>query len=102
MSSRRGVWVFVLFLTLVGAGVFAAALALRQPRPRATSPAVVVWNVPQELIEAEPPHGPFGFGWYRTRPTVLDAVRTLDRIATDRRVKALVLHIDGVDWGWAK
>src|SRR5437867_12351971 len=103
MSARRGVWAIVLLLTVVGAAGFAAALALRGPRPSAASPVVLVWNVPDELVEGEPPHRLFGYGWFRhLHPTVLDVVRTLDRAATDRRVRALVLHIAGVDWGWGK
>ena len=103
MSSRRGVWAFVLIISLVGAAVFSAALALRGPRPRPAAPAVLVWDVPSTLVEGEPPHRLFGYGWFRrSHPTVFDAVRTLDRAATDDHVKALVLHIDGLDWGWAK
>ena len=105
MSSRRGVWAFVLVITLVGACVFAAAIALRGPsHAHATaSQSVLVWNVPSDLVEGEPPRRLFGYGWLRrVNPTVLDAVRTLDRAANDHHVEALVLHIDGVDWGWAK
>src|SRR5258705_4343469 len=103
MSARRGVWAIVLLLTLVGAAVFWAALALQGPRPRPAAPVVLVWDVPETIIEGEPPRRLFGYGWLRrTRPTVLDAVRALDRAAVDHRVKAIVLHIDGLDWGWAK
>src|SRR5947207_15001165 len=103
MSARRGVWAIVLLITLVGVAVFAAALALHGPRPQAESPTVLVWNVPETLVEGEPPHRLFGYGWLRRmRPTVLDAVRSLDRAATDHHVRALVLHIDGLDWGWGK
>jgi protease IV len=103
MSARRSVWIFVLVITLVGGAVFTAALALRGPRPRAVAPAVLVWNVPETLVEGAPPRHLFGYGWLRrTQPTVLDVVRTLDRAAADRRVKAIVLHIDGLDWGWGK
>lgn len=103
MSTRRGTWAIVLLITLVGVVVFAIALALHGPRPQPSAPSVLVWNVPEVLVEGEPPHRLFGYGWLRrTRPSVLDAVRSLDRAATDHRVKALVLHIDGLDWGWGK
>src|SRR5262249_34923306 len=99
MSTRRGVWAIVLLITLVGVAVFAAALALHGPRVSPAMPTVLVWNVPEDLVEGEPPHHLFGYGWLRrSRPTVLDAVRSLDRAATDRRVRALVLHIDGLSW----
>ena len=103
MSARRGVWTFVLIITLVGAGVFTAALALRGPRPRPVTPVVLVWEVPETLVEGEPARHLFGYGWFRrAHPTVLDCMRTLDRAASDRRVKGVVLHIDGLDWGWGK
>src|SRR5690242_7180838 len=103
MAGRRGVWAFVLTIRIVGVAVFAAAFALRAPRAHPAAPAVLVWNVPATLVEGEPPRHLFGAGWFRrTHPTVLDAMRTLDRAATDHRIRALVLHIDGVDWGWAK
>ncbi len=103
MSSRRGVWAFVLIISLAGVAVFSAALALRGPRPRPAAPAVLVWDVPSTIVDGEPPHRLFGYGWFRrSHPTVFDVVRTLDRAAGDDHVRALVLHIDGLDWGWGK
>ena len=106
MAARRGVWAFVLIITIVGIAVFAAALALRGPRTRnhaPAAPAVLVWNVPSTIVEGEPPHRLFGMDWLRrSQPSVLDIVRALDRAATDHHVRALVLHIDRLDWGWGK
>jgi protease-4 len=41
-------------------------------------------------------------GFRPTRPTLFDFTSALRSAARDDRVKALVLHVDNVDWGWAK
>ena len=104
MSSRRGVWLFVIALFLVGGGVLVAAFAVRGDRSQPVSTrTVLVWDVPDELSEGEPPHRLLGLGWLRrTRPAMFDVIRVLDRAAHDDRVRALVLHVQDLDWGWGR
>ncbi len=103
MASSRGVWWFVLLVTLAGSVVFGVALMLRGPTPAAQTSTVLVWTVPDELSEGEPPRRPLGLGWLRrSQPTVFDVLRALDRASNDDDVKALVLHIDDLDWGWGR
>ena len=103
MTTRRGVWWFVLLLFFVGTTVRLAALALHEPNRPVPSAAVLVLDVPATLEESEPPHRPIPFGLVRrSRNTVYALVQSLDRAAGDRRVVGLVLHIGNVDWGWGK
>ncbi len=103
MSSRRGAWTFVLITTLVGAMVLFAALRLRGPGGARQSPTLLIWDVPSGLEEADPPGSAFSIDWMHSRRVLLpDVVSGLDRAARDPHVAGLVLHIDGIDWGWAK
>ncbi len=103
MSARRVVLVFVVLFVVLGTAVLIAALALRPPAPVTPMGTVLVFNVPRRLEEAQPP--PAG-GLLelvrREHPTVWMLAHGIRRAATDARVRALVLHIDDLDWGWAK
>ncbi|MGH3118859.1 MAG: signal peptide peptidase SppA [Gaiellales bacterium] len=102
MPSRRGVVVFVLMFTALGVAVLLAALNLR--RPSAVSAAtLLVLEVPERLEEAELRFRPFSLGGFRRSRTLLhELVQGIRRATRDDRVVGLVLHIDGLDWGWAK
>ena len=103
MSGRRGVWWFIVLLTLVGTGVLFVAFAMRQPAPSTTSDSVIVYDVPDEIEEAVPPNRSLPYGLlHRDRPTLFATVRAIDHAAHDSHVLGLVLHIDALDWGWAK
>jgi len=103
MSTRRRVWVFVLVLTLIGAAVLFSALAVRGRQGLSASASVLVWNVPSELDEAEAYVRVFGIGLMRpSRPALIDVIQALDRASMDDHVRALVLHVSDLDWGWAK
>ncbi len=103
MSGRRGVLVFVGALTLLGALVLAGAIALRRPASPAYAASMLVFDVPSELEESPPIYGPFSLRTFRTsRLQVRDVVRALHHAASDERIEGLVLHIDEVDWGWAR
>src|SRR5262245_58785673 len=103
MTARRGVWVFVLVLTLMGSAVLFSALALRGRQSLPGNPSVLVWNVPSELDEAEAYVRVLGFGLLRPgRPALIDIVQALDRASMDDRVRSLVLHVSELDWGWGK
>lgn len=103
MASRRGAWGFVLFATLLGGLVVFAAWQVRGTsavRPGAT---LLIWDLPSSIEEAEPPSSAFALDWMRAhRVLVQDLVAGLDRAADDPDVEGLVLHIDQLDWGWAK
>lgn len=103
MSGRRGVLVFVVALTLVGAAVLAAALVLRRPASPANAASVIVFDVPTELDEAPPPYGPFSLQRLRSSHLqVHDVSSAIRRAAEDDHVEGLVLHIDEIEWGWAR
>src|SRR5262245_37590167 len=102
MSSRRGVILLVLALATIGLMMVIFSGRMRH-RARATTSTVLVWDVPTAIDEDQPPSGPFlpGF-WRRPRLTLFDALETIRAAADDDQVKSLVLHIRGIDWGWAK
>lgn len=103
MSSRRSVIVLVVLLIVLGAAVLSAAIALRSSAPAALSPSVLVWQVPYVLEESSPPADAWSVEAFRPeRPTVWDVVRTIDRAGRDGSVSALVVHLDGIGWGWGK
>jgi len=103
VASRRGVLVFVLLLAALGTAVLFGAFSLRSPPASVTSPSVLTLDVPATLEESEAPESPFPFGRLRRgRYTLCTLVDAIQRAASDDRVSGFVLHIDGVDWGWAK
>lgn len=101
--SRRGV-VFLLFLIAVlGGALLVAALMLRRPLEGTTAASVLVFDVPFDLDEAETPAGGYSMDWLRPeRPTLWAVESALRHAARDRHIRALVLHVGEVDWGWAK
>lgn len=102
MSARRAILVFIVLFGVLGAAVLIAALAVRGPGQSTPAATVLIFNVPARLDEAEPAAGGLLEIVQRSRPTVWDLTRGLRHAASDPHVVALVLHIDGVDWGWAK
>ena len=104
MPVRRGVLAFVLVGAFLGLVVLAAALGLRRGAGfRGTGPVALVFQVPEVLEEGAPPPRTFPWGGRRrARYTTYDVLRTLRAAGEDDRVRALVLHVDGLDWGWAQ
>lgn len=103
MSARRGVLLFVVLLTVLGTGVLIAAMTFRQPREGSTAESVLVYDVPSQIEEGETPFSAFSLGLFRRpRATLFETVTALHRAADDDNIRALVLHIDGLDWGWAQ
>jgi len=103
VSARRGLFVFVLLIALIGVAAVLYSLTSRIGGPAGPSTMVLDFDVPSRLEEGEPPFQPFLFAGLRSdRLTVWDVVHGVRRAATDDRVQALVLHVDGIDWGWAK
>lgn len=103
MSAHRAVIVFVVMLAVLGAAVLFAMFALRRPVSAASSSTLLVYDVPFLLEEADPPTGSGLFDLVRReRPTVWTIANGIRRAADDDRIEGLVLHIDGIEWGWAK
>jgi protease-4 len=103
MSARRGVLVSVLLLAALATAAVFATLALQGRSARVGDKTVLVFDVPGVLEESNPPPGTYSVDWFRpVRPQVWRIVLGLRQAARDERIESLVLHIDGIDWGWAK
>lgn len=103
MSARRGVFVLLLLLVLLGAAAVFAALTLRHPLDSVPESSVLVFDVPEYLDEGEAPESPYAVDWFRrSRPLLWKVAFGLRQAAEDDRIAALVLHVGSVDWGWAK
>lgn len=103
MSARRGVFVFLLLLVLLGAAAVFAALTLRHPLDSVPESSVLVFDVPEYLEEGEPPESPYAVDWFQpSRPLLWKVAFGLRQAAEDDHITALVLHVGPVDWGWAK
>jgi protease-4 len=103
MTARRGALVVLILLGVVAATVLFFSINGPRPMPALTGSTVLVLDVPSALDEGQPPPSALSFSLVRPRRVTLwDVVNGLRRAAEDDRVEALVLHLDGVDWGWAK
>ncbi len=103
MSARRVALFLVVLFGVLGGAVLLAVLAVRRPASATPSATVLVFDVPSSLEEAQAPSGGSVVDLLRRdHPTVWTLAHGIREAATDSRVKALVLHIDEVDWGWAK
>jgi protease IV len=101
MSARRGLLLFLALVVVLGSAVAVVAVFTRRPAVNTLSSSVLVFDVPSSLEEDELPTRPF-WGFRPSRPTLFDITSALRRAAEDDGVKALVLHVDDLDWGWAK
>jgi protease-4 len=102
MSARRGVLIFLGLLTVLGGAVLLSALLVRRASTVIPSAAVLVFHVPPELDESEAPSSGYTMDILRhDAPTTWQIVHGIREAAHDDGVEAMVLHIDGVDWGWA-
>ena len=102
MSARRAVLVFVVLFGVLGASVLIAVLAMRGPSRPTPASTVLIFNVPSQVEESHPSVNGV-FDMFRSdRPTVWALAHGLRHAATDPRIVALVLHIDGMEWGWGK
>ena len=102
MTARRATLIFMLLLGGLGAVTLVAALRLRTPRVATTSETALVFDVPATLDETEPPERRLALQSGRGRLTLFTVVDAITRAADDDKVGAIVLHVDGIDWGWAK
>ena len=103
MSARRAVLFLIVLFGVLGAAVLFAALLMRRPSTSLPAATVLIFDVPSSLDESQPPAGINLLDLVRReRPTVWMLAHGIRTAAGDARVRALVLHIDPVDWGWAK
>jgi len=103
MSARRGVFVFLVLLVLLGAAAVFAALTLRHPLESVPESSVLVFDVPEYLDEGEAPESNYAVDWFRpSRPLLWKIAFGLRQAAEDDHIAALVLHVGSIDWGWAK
>lgn len=103
MPARRAVIVFIVLFTILGGSILLLAVAARRTGVAMAAETVLVFDVPARLEEGGPPAGTGLFELLRRdRPTVWMLAQAIRRGAADDRVKALVLHVDGIGWGWAK
>src|SRR5262245_31482947 len=103
MATGRAVMVFLVLFVVLGGAVLAAALLLKPAAPVTPMGSVLVFDLPRRLEEAQPPPGGSLFELVRReRPTVWMLSHGIRHAATDPRIKAMVLHVDELEWGWAK
>lgn len=103
MAKPRGLLLFVVLVAVLGGLVLFAALTMRRTAGPVAA-TVLVFDVPSQLDEGERPYQPYSFEAFRrrSRPTVYDVVEGLDRAAEDENVRAIVLHVSDLDWGWGR
>ena len=102
MSNRRRAIAITLILITVGAVALQLALRVRHPMRVAVGPRVLVFDVPSEVDEGPPPPGSTLDFLRRERPHFHELVFAVRNAAEDRDISALVLHVDGLGWGWAR
>lgn len=95
---------FLIILLCVTVGTLALTLTSRMRRPlHATSgPRVLLFDVPSQVDEGPPPPTLSFNLLRRDRPTFHDLLFAVRNAADDRSVAGLVLHVDRLDWGWAR
>ena len=103
MSSRPRVLLLVVLLVLIGAAGLTLTLRLHRTAHPSLSRTALVWDVPGELEDAPPSASTFSFAAFRRmRPSLWEVTSAIRRAADDRSVRALVLHVGDVQWGWAR
>jgi len=102
MPSRRRAIIYTLLFITLGAASLNLALRLRHPMRVAIGPRVLVFDVPYQVDEGPPPPASTFDFLRRERPTFHELVFAVRNAAEDPDVSALVLHVDGLDWGWAR
>ncbi|MBI1799444.1 MAG: signal peptide peptidase SppA [Candidatus Eisenbacteria bacterium] len=103
MSARRRFAVALIVLAALASALVMLPYACLRSRTPAQVPVVLRFDVPSEIEECESPARPFSLAALRPgRPTLYDIERAIRHAALDDHVRALVLHIDSIDWGWAR
>ena len=102
LSSRRRALLLLVLLVALGAVVLNVAERVRRPLHSTIAPRVLLFDVPSQVDEGPAPPSMSLDLFRRERPTFHDLLFAVYNAAEDRSVEAIVLHIDGLDWGWAR
>jgi len=102
MPTRRRAVLITLLCIAVGALVLNMAIGVRRPMHASIGPRVLVFDVPTEVDEGPPPPALTFDLLRRERPTFQELLFAMRTAARDRSVTGVVLHVDGLDWGWAR
>jgi len=102
LTQRRRAILITLLAIAVGALALNLAIALRHPIHATTGPRVLVFDVPTEVDEGPPPPTLNLDLLRRERPTFHELLFAMRHAADDRSVTGVVLHVDALDWGWAR
>ena len=103
MPSRLRVLLLVVLLVILGATGLALVSRTQRPLRVSHSRVALVWDVPSDIDEAPPTVGSFSLAAFRReRPSLWEVTRAIREAADDDDVRALVLHVDDVAWGWGR
>jgi protease IV len=102
MPSRRRALLTLLVCLALGVLVLNVAIYGLRPLHATIAPRVLLFDVPSQVDEGPPPPT-LSFNFLRReRPSFHELLFAVRNAADDRSVSALVLHVDGLDWGWAR
>lgn len=102
---RGGVFLLLFVIAVLGLALLGAAWLLRKPTEGgSSSSAVLIFDVPYDLEETDVPAGsPYSVAWLMPEhPSLWQVVSALRAAAHDDHIESLVLHVEDMDWGWAK
>lgn len=103
MGSRRRVLGWIILVVVLGAVALAVVNRFRSPVRGPTEHRMLVYDVPAEIDEAPAPYLPFSLASLRRdQPSLREICAGISRAADDDAIDALVLHVGGVSWGWAR
>ena len=103
MASRKVVITITVVLATLGAFISFVPFGCMRWHTPASQPFVLQFDVPEDIEEGVAPARGFPFAGLRfDRPTVYDVEHSIRLAADDDQVRAIVLHLEGIDWGWAK
>ncbi len=103
MSSRSRVLLLVLLLVVLGAVALSVVNRLHRGAGGAHERVALVYDVPTDVDETPPVTSALSLAAFRrSRPSLWEITRALRHAAGDDDVRALVLHVGEVGWGWGR
>ena len=102
MTMRRRAILVTLLCITVGALSLNLAIALHRPMHAAAGSRLLVFDVPTEVDEGPPPPTLNFDLLRRERPTFHELLFAMRNAADDHSVTGVMLHVDRLDWGWAR
>lgn len=102
MAVRKG-WILAVLVvfSLAGLGLVGLGLVFSEKKVRVQPASTLVLDFADPILEDMPGDAESRF-FYRDTPTLWDHLRALEHAANDPNIEAVLLRIDGVDFGWAK